>query len=137
MRKLIIALTLSIALAGCANINGKSVFLPTASVANPVTSLSMYDIKATYAIAQAGAEVYIQRYRDGFRCTKTKLESVTNLCSRRSVVLRLQTADQRAQIALGKADAFISANPTIDASSVISAAQLAVSAFSEIQKGNP
>lgn len=136
MRSIVIALTLSLSLAGCVKgPGGTTIFLPTASVPNPVTPLSLYDIKATYAIAQAGAEAYIQRYRDGFRCTKTRLESVTNLCSRRSIVVKIQTADQKAQIALGKADTFIANNPTIDASSVISAAQLAVSAFDDIQKG--
>jgi hypothetical protein len=138
MRKIILAVTLALSLAGCATLpDGTKVFLPTASVKNPVTSLSLYDIKATYAIAQAGADAYVQRYRDGFRCTKSKLESVTNLCSRRSIVVKMQAADQQAQIALGKADTFIMNNPTIDASSVISAAQLAVNAFYTIQKGNP
>jgi hypothetical protein len=132
------ALMLSFALTGCVNgPNGTKVFLPTASVVNPVTPLSLYDIKATYAIAQVGADTYIQRYRDGFRCTTTKLESVTNLCSRRSIVLKMQDADRKAQVAMGKADTFILNNPTIDASSVISAAQLAVTAFYQIQQGNP
>ncbi len=132
------SLLLAFSLAGCATMpDGTKVFLPTASVKNPVTSASLYDIKATYVIAQAGAAAYIQRYRDGNRCTATRLESVTNICSRRSIVVRLQAADRTAQVALGRVDAFIRDNPTIDASSVISAAQLAVSAFYDIQKGNP
>lgn len=136
MKQIILALTLSLALAGCVKgPGGTTIFLPTASVANPVTLTSLYDIKASYAIAQAGADAYIQRYRDGHRCTKTALESVTNLCSRRSIVLKLQNADRVAQIAIGRADAFIRDNPTIDASAVIAAAQSAVSAFFEIQKG--
>jgi hypothetical protein len=138
MRRIFIALTLSLALSGCVNgPNGTKIFLPTASVANPVTPMSLYDIKATYAIAQAGADTYVQRYRDGFRCTTTKLESVTNLCSRRSIVVKMQNADRTAQIAMGRADTFISNNPTIDASAVIAAAQSAVTAFYQIQQGNP
>jgi hypothetical protein len=129
---------LGFTLGGCATMpNGTKIFLPTASITNPVTPQSLYDIKATYIIAQTGADAYIQRYRDGHRCTKTALESLSNLCSRRSVVLKLQNADRVAQIALGRADAFIRDNPTIDASSVISAAQLAVAAFFDIQKGAP
>lgn len=136
MRKIILAVALSLSLAGCVKgPGGMTIFLPTASVKNPVTAASLYDIKATYIIAQAGGDAYIQRYRDGFRCTKTRLESVTNLCSRRSIVIKMQNADRKAQIALGRADAFIRDNPTIDASAVISAAQSAVSAFYEIQKG--
>jgi len=136
--KRLLPLLLILALGGCATLpDGTKVFLPTASVKNPVTATSLYDIKATYVIAQAGADAYVQRYRDGHRCTKTALESVTNICSRRSVVIKLQNADRTAQIALGRVDAFIRDNPTIDASAVISAAQQAVGAFYDIQKGNP
>lgn len=138
MKKIILAVTLALSLAGCASLpDGTKVFLPTASIANPVTPSALYDIQATYVIAQSGADAYIQRYRDGHRCTKTKLESVSNLCSRRSIVVKLQNADRTAQIAIGRATAFIRDNPTIDASAVISAAQSAVTAFYDIQKGNP
>ena len=134
MHKIIIALTLSLSLAGCVtNSDGTVTIFPV--VKNPVTPLSLYDIKSTYAIAAAGADSYIQRYRDGHRCTKTNLESATNICSRRSIVLKLQNADRIAQIAIGRADAFIRDNPTIDATSVISAAQSAVAAFFQIQNG--
>lgn len=138
MKNIFAIVALGFTLGGCATMpNGTKIFLPTASITNPVTPQSLYDIKATYIIAQTGADAYIQRYRDGHRCTKTALESLSNLCSRRSVVLKLQNADRVAQIALGRADAFIRDNPTIDASSVISAAQLAVAAFFDIQKGAP
>ncbi len=136
--KILGALFVFLTLGACATLpDGTKVFLPTLSAPNPVTPASLYDIKATYVIAQAGADAYIQRYRDGHRCTRTALEAVTNICSRRSVVLRLQQADRNAQIAMGRVDAFIRDNPTIDASSVISAAQQAVSAFYAIQRGNP
>jgi hypothetical protein len=135
MKRIFLAATLALSLAGCVSgPNGTTTFLPTASVANPVTATSLYDIKATYAIAQAGANTYIQRYRDGFRCTRTRLESVTNLCSRRSIVVKMQDADRKAQIALGKADTFILNNPQLDASSVISAAQIAVTTFYQVQQ---
>lgn len=134
----IILVALAVSLGGCATLpDGTKVFLPTASVANPVTPGVLYDINATYVIAQAGANAYIQRYRDGHRCTTSALESPSNLCSRRSVVAKLRNADAKASVALGRASAFVRDNPTIDASSVISAAQLAVGAFYDIQKGNP
>lgn len=107
------------------------------SIPNPVTPTSLYDVKATYAIAQAGVDTYVQRYRDGFRCTKTRLESATNLCSRRSIVVKMQNADRIAGITLGQAEIFIANNPTIDATSVISAASRAVTALYQIQQGNP
>ncbi len=137
MRK-IIAIAFALSLGACATLpDGTKVFLPTASVKNPVLPASLYDVKATYAIAQAGAVAYIDRYRQGHRCTTTALESPTNICSRRSIVVKLQNADRVAQIALGRADAFIRDNPTIDASAVMYAAQSAVAAFYDIQKGNP
>lgn len=140
MKRFVLIFTLLLAseVGGCATLpDGTKVFLPTASIANPIKSTSLYDIQATYVIAQAGADAYIQRYRDGHRCTKARLESVGNICSRRSIVIKLQNADRVASIALGRATAFIRDNPTIDASAVVSAAQSAVAAFYDIQKGNP
>jgi len=138
MKKILIVLGLSLSLSGCVNgPNGTKIFLPIASVANPVTPMSLYDLKATYAIAQAGADTYVQRYRDGFRCTKIRLESVTNICSRRSIVVKMQDADRKAGIALGRVEIFVRDNPTIDASAILAAAQSAVTAFYQIQQGNP
>jgi hypothetical protein len=130
MKRIILALTLALTLGACNTTVGPS-------IPNPISPTSLYDIEATYAIAQAGVDIYIQRYRDGFRCTKTKLESVTNLCSRRSIAVKMQNAERAAQIALGRAEAFVLANPMIDATSVISAAQSAVTALYQIQQGNP
>lgn len=127
MKRFIAIAFLTLNLAGC---------LPP-SIPNPVTPTSLYDVKATYAIAQAGVDTYVQRYRDGFRCTKTRLESVTNLCSRRSIVVKMQNAERIAGITLGQAEIFIANNPTIDATSMISAASRAVTALYQIQQGNP
>lgn len=133
---LTLTLTLSLAIAGCATMpDGTKVFLPTASVANPLGPTSLYDIKATYAIAATAAATYNDRYRAGNRCTKTQPESLTNLCSRRSVVLRLQRADSVATSALAKATAFVTNNPTLDASDAIAAAREAVNIFYNIKKG--
>lgn len=136
MRKILIVLALSLSIAGCATLpNGTKVFLPTASIANPATPESLYDIKATYGIAQVASITYIDRYRSGNRCTKTRTESLTNLCSRRSVVLRLQRADAVAIDALAEATAFVTNNPTLDASDAIAAARKAVTIFYNITKG--
>jgi len=138
MKRIIGVCLLSFTLAACATLpDGTKVFLPTASVNNPVSPSTLYDIKATYAVEASGAAEYIERYRQGHRCTKTSLESVSNICSRRSIVLKLQKADRDAQLSLGKATTFIRDNPTLDASSLISAAQIAVTAFYTIQQGNP
>ena len=128
MRRITLALALSLTLGAC---------VPNPSIPNPISPTSLYDIEAAYAIAQGVTDTYVQRYRDGFRCTKTKLESATNLCSRRSIVVKMQAADSNAQIAIGRAEAFVINNPMIDAGAVIDAAKLAVTALLQIQQGNP
>lgn len=136
MRRIIAIVAVTLTLGACATLpDGRQVFLPTASIANPATPQSLYDIKATYGIAQVAALTYIDRYRAGNRCTRTRPESLNNLCSRRSVVERLQRADDVAISALDKATAFVTNNPTLDASDAIAAARAAVTIFYNIAKG--
>lgn len=101
------------------------------TVRNPVSNTTLATIESAYGVALAGAVAY----RNRPRCTTTALESVSNLCARRSIVLKLQAADRQAQVALGKATIFIRNNPTLDASSVLQAAQGAVDALNQIQSG--
>lgn len=133
MKRIILALTLSLALAGCAhNSDGSVTLLPT--VANPISNTRFVSIESTYGIAMTGVRAYIQNYRDGHRCTKTNLESISNICSRRSVVLAMQDANRKADIALGKAKDFIQRNPTLDATSVLDAAESAVGVLQAISQ---
>ena len=117
--KRIIPFLLIFALAGCA------------TVQNPISVSSLATIESAYGVALAGAVAY----RNRPRCTKTALESISNLCARRSIVLKLQAADRQAQIALGKATIFIKNNPTLDASALLAAAQASVDALNQIQSG--
>lgn len=123
----IAAVLSTVALAGCQTI-------PTA-INNPLTISNLAPAEATYGIAQAAAAQYVQRYRDGKRCTTAAPASATNLCSARSVVLKLQAADRKAMAAIHYANAFIVQHPTIDPSAVIQAATDAVSAFYSLAKG--
>lgn len=125
------AALVALSLGGCA---GGKLFgiIPIAGVQNPVSNTRFTSIESAYGIALTAANAYADRYRSGFRCTKTNLESVTNLCARRSVVIKMQAADRDAQVALGKAKTFIANNPTLDATSLLDAAESAVSAFREI-----
>lgn len=116
-----VALLVFLALGGCA----------TTPIRNPITTTQLATVESAYGVALAGAVAY----RNRPRCTKTALESISNLCARRSIVIRLQQADQKAQIALGKAAIFIRNNPTLDASSLIAAAQAAVELLNQIQSG--
>jgi len=49
----------------------------------------------------------------------------------------MRDADSKAGIALGRVEIFVRDNPTIDAGAVLAAAQSAVTAFYQIQQGNP
>jgi hypothetical protein len=127
MKRILAIVFLGISLAGCASTGGIEGLtrLATTGIANPVTPAALSDVKNAYGIALAAAVAYRERPR----CTKTHLESVTNLCARRSIVVKLQQADLKAQAALANADMFVADNPTLNAGSVIQAASLAVSAF--------
>ena len=102
-----------------------------ATIKNPITNSQLATIESSYGVVLSGAVAY----RNRPRCTKTALESVSNICARRSIVLRMQAADRTAQVALGRARAFVTNNPTLDASSLLQAAQDAVSIFAAIQTG--
>lgn len=127
MKRIIAVCLLGLSVAGCGTTGGLPDLgrIVTTGIANPVTPAALSDIKNAYGIALAAAVAYRERPR----CTKTHLESATNLCARRSIVVKLQQADLKAKVALDKADLFIADNPTLNAGSVIQAASLAVSAF--------
>lgn len=116
MRKFAIAI-LALLVAGCA------AKLP--SVPNPLSPSSLYDIENAYGVALSQAVAY----RGRPLCKVGHLESVTNICARRSIIVRLQKADIKSQIALGNAKAFVRDNPTLDATSVLAIAQAAVTTF--------
>lgn len=130
-----VAALFALSLGGCAGLGdklGTMSTIATLSVKNPVSTTNIASVESAYGIALVAANAYADRYRDGFRCTTTSLESASNLCARRSIVLKLQAADRNAQVALNKAKAFIARNPTLNAGALIDAAQTAVSAFAAI-----
>jgi len=130
MKKLASLIIVGMLLSGCATPFGTKVGeVFTTGIANPVTTQQIYNLEAAYGVALSGAVAYRERPR----CTKTALESVTNLCARRSIVVKLQDADRKAQIALGQLKAFVSANPTLDASALLDAASAAVTTFNQLQ----
>lgn len=102
-----------------------------ATLINPSGIKQLAVIESTYGVALAGALAY----RNRPRCTKSRLESLTNLCARRSIVVKLIEADRVAQITIDNARLFIASNPTLDATSLLYAATRAVSVFSNIRLG--
>lgn len=95
---------------------------------NPLNAERLAQVEAAYGLVLSGAVAYRRLYQTN-RCTTTRPESLTNICARRSVVDRLRSADRQAITAIRAARRFVQENPTIDASAVISAAQIAVEAF--------
>lgn len=125
----------ALSLGGCAGLGDKIAAIKniaTLDIKNPIAPVDMASIESAYGIALAASVAYADRYRAGYRCTTTNLESVSNLCSRRSIVEQLWAADLKAQDAIAKAKAFIARNPTLNAGSLIDAAQTAVAAFRDI-----
>lgn len=112
MRFFVIALT-ALALAGCA------------SFKNPVTLTTQYDIEAGYLTAENIAVAY----RNLPLCKTGTTPSFTNICARRSLVVRIQVAAAKAQAAILTLRAFTKNNPTLSPLGAIGAAQQALADF--------
>ena len=141
MKKLLLALFLVLPLAACASGPGNKVLdaaftLATTGVANPITNTRFVTLESAYGIALSAADGYIRRYREGYRCTKTRLESISNPCSRRSVALRMQAGIRKASVAVGKARSFLINNPHLDPGEILSAAEAAVGELSALTTSN-
>lgn len=127
MRRVAIVLLLGLLVSGCATF--------FTSIQNPINRARLAEIESAYGAVLAVANGYRQLYKVN-RCTVTSPESATNLCARRSVVILLQNADRRVQISLVAARRFISANPTLDASSILDALQTSVETMRQIENLN-
>lgn len=120
MKKLLILASTAALLAGCAVIK------------NPITNNTLGGMIDTLGIADSA----LIAYRGLPRCTKTNNFSLTNICHKRSVLVTAQAYDAAANAAVNKAAAFTAANPTLDATSVISAAQSALDIFTSFERAN-
>lgn len=123
MQKLIriVAISLALILAACA---GK----PPIAISSAVTLNSLYTVEAGYGVALAAENTY----KNLPLCKTGTTPSLTNICAKRSVIVRLQNADKQVVNAITIARDFIKNNPTLDASSYISTAQNALSALQSI-----
>lgn len=129
MRKLVLAVTLALFLAGCGHV-GDVLKLATASIDNPISGVDIYRVKNTYAATLELAAEY-RRYCWSKPYRTLLADPVGGpLCkSRRAVVRSFQPADDKANAAIAKAESFVAQNPTISAVTVINAAWQAVSFF--------
>lgn len=131
MRRLVVsllALSLGIGLPGCASLGGlqglfdaagKSIFQGGTSITAPVSignigPTTVFELQSGYNVAVRLALEY-SRLR---QCTRSEVESLMNPCSRRSVVMKLQTLDTRANALLARLRMFVDNNDMVSAASV-------------------
>jgi len=130
MRKVIIALTLALSLAGCATPAGDLFKVITTTIENPLTTVDIYRVENTYAAALTLADQYrTYCYERPYAVLMTDPVG-RPLCERRRRNVRLiQSARLKAGAAVVAARNFIAGNPTLNAASVVSAAWKAVTDF--------
>jgi len=102
------------------------------SVANPVSNNDLGGAISTLGILDSA----LIAYRGLPRCTILHNFSVTNICYKRSVLVIAKDYDAKANLAINKAVQFQRSNPTLDASSYITAAIAAVDVFKTFAKNN-
>jgi hypothetical protein len=118
MRRLLILPLLAL-LGGCAALSA----LTGPPVNNPVTARGVYELRAGY---DAAFLIPATNYSRLPLCkTGTKFTAAVP-CAQRSVILKLQRADQGVQGALDRLQQFTLANPTLGAGAYIAAAQSAI-----------
>ena len=119
MRKLTTcaALALGLVLAGC-----QTAALPSLNLANAVTLNTIYGIENAYGVAVSAANAY----KALPLCRTGTAPSSTNICARRSVIVRLQAAMARARLAVNRMVTFARTYPGIDVTNVVGAARTAL-----------
>jgi hypothetical protein len=131
MKRFLVIPALGFALAGCA-----SATFPSLNINTSVTRNTLYSVEGSYGIALSGERAY----KALPLCKTGTTINFTNLCAKRSTIVKLQSADRVALSAIKNANAYIKAYPTLDATNVISAAQSAVSSLQQVvasaQAGN-
>lgn len=120
MRKIALVIAMALGTSGCALLTGFN---------NPISLNELGGIESSYGIALSAAVAY----RSLPLCKTGTIASATNVCAQRSIIVKLQTADATAEAAIVAANAFVAANPTLDATSVITAAQSALAGLQAIE----
>ncbi len=99
------------------------------STPNPVSENNIYVIRAGYdAVVLPWLAAYVQLPR----CAAGTTISVRNVCSEVAIIRKAQKADRNVELALDKAEAFVVAHPTLNASALISAATAAIATAKQI-----
>jgi hypothetical protein len=125
MRKLLILAAVGLSLGGCAT-------GPKLNLNSSVSLNTIQSVEAAYGIALSGERAY----KALPLCKTGTVATVTSPCAQRSVVVKLQAADLKAISAMEKANTFMKAYPTVDATNVISAAATAVGDLQDLLAKN-
>ncbi len=129
MRRILIALALTLVVGGCAQLRDV-VNVATTTIVNPIDSVDVYRAKNVYAATlQVAADWRALCWSKPYAALMA--DPVTKpLCQNRLSWLRqIQIAKDRASMAVHDATLFIEMNPTLNASAVIKAAWDQVTKF--------
>ena len=119
MRKLVAATALAsgLVLAGC-----ETVSLPSLKLNTAVTLSTIYGIENAYGVAVNAANAY----KALPLCRTGTVPGAANICAKRSVIERLQTAMRKARLAVNNLVALQKAYPFVDITNALAAAQSAL-----------
>jgi hypothetical protein len=120
MRRLFLALAPILFLAGCN--------VPTLNIASQVNLNTVEGIVSGYGIL-VNAEIALKSLP---LCKTNTNPSASNICVKRSIIVRLQSANRLANVAVNQLVAFVKNNPTVAPSQYISTAQNALAAAEAI-----
>jgi hypothetical protein len=100
----------------------------TLNIGGQVTLNTIEGIESSYGLL-LNAE---NTYKALPLCLTGTVPSLTNICAKRSIIVRLQAADKIANQAVNSLEAFVKANPTVAPTQYISTAQAALSALQTV-----
>lgn len=121
MRKLLALTAVALSLAACNP-------LPTVNIANSVNLNTLEGIVSGYGIL-LNQEILLKAQP---LCKTGTVPSISNLCVKRSTIVRLQGADKVANATVNQAVLFTKNNPTVDPTQYISAASSALSSLQTV-----
>ncbi|ABA04447.1 hypothetical protein Nwi_1185 [Nitrobacter winogradskyi Nb-255] len=125
MRKLVaaIAVVCGLALAGC-----QTVALPSLNLNSAASLNTVYGIQNAFGVAVNAANAY----RALPLCRTGTGPGMINICAKRSVIERLQSAMRKARLAVNNLVALQKAYPSVDISNAFAAARSALIAVQQI-----
>jgi hypothetical protein len=125
MRKLVaaIAVVAGLPLAGC-----QTVALPSLNLNTAVSLNTVYGIENAFGVAVNAANAY----KALPLCRRGTEPGVANICAKRSVIERLQSAMRKARLAVNNLVALQKAYPSVDITNALAAARSALIGVQQI-----